>query len=247
MSQTLGCIKEIATEGYLFKFIQYRSMATDEPIFGNDEKRMFDISIILKIIGVSASGALAPGPLTASSIATGARGGWKAGLRIAIGHTVVEFPLVLVIAFGLGAFFQTSWLKTTVGLAGGIFLLFFGWLTMRDAFTVKSLGVGREGAHHRSAFMVGVMLTLLNPYFIAWWIGVGSTLLVEALETVTVATVGLFYLFHVWLDYAWLIFISMLGSASRINLKAYKVVLLAISVMIFYFGLELILSITLGP
>jgi len=44
------------------------------------------------------------------------------------------------------------------------------------------------------------------------------------------------------LDYFWLILISTIGSASRINLRLYKLILAVLSLMIFYFGINLIVS-----
>jgi len=207
---------------------------------------MLDISIILKIMSVSASGAFAPGPLTASSTTLGAKGGWKAGLRLAFGHTIVEFPLVIIIAYGLGTIFQIPWIKFSLGLVGGLFLLFFGWLTVRDALHVKSTDFQAIKPKYNSAFFVGVVLTLFNPYFLAWWIGIGSTLMMEALTSISLFAVVVFYLAHVWLDYFWLILMSTIGSTSRINLKLYRFILAALSLMIFYFGIKMITSTVFG-
>lgn len=198
-----------------------------------------DLALLLKIISVSASGALAPGPLTASATALGARNGWKAGLRIAVGHTFVEFPLVLLIAYGLGSFFQVPAVRTLLGLIGGGFLLFFGWLTVKDALFVKNLSFENKHPKWKSAFAVGFFLTLFNPYFLAWWVGIGSSLLMEALTTISVVAIILFYFAHVWMDYMWLAFIAAAGSFSKLNVKVYKLILLLLSIMIFYFGIEM--------
>jgi threonine/homoserine/homoserine lactone efflux protein len=202
--------------------------------------------MILKIMSISASGAFAPGPLTASSTTLGAKGGWKVGLRLALGHTIVEFPLVILIAYGLGTIFQIPLIKFSLGLVGGLFLLFFGWLTLRDALHVNSNNFQVLKPKHNSAFFIGIVLTLFNPFFLAWWIGIGSTLMIEALTSISLFAVVIFYLAHVWLDYFWLILISTIGSASRINLKLYRLILAALSLMIFYFGITMIVSIIFG-
>ncbi|MCX8189191.1 MAG: LysE family translocator [Nitrososphaeria archaeon] len=207
---------------------------------------MFDVSVLLKIIGVSASGALAPGPLTASSVAVGAKESWKGGLNIALGHTIIEFPLVLAIAFGLGSFFQISFVKLTLGFVGGVFLLFFGYLTLKDALKVKEFSSSNVTPKYNSSIFVGIALTAFNPYFIAWWISVGSALLLESVSVITLSAIILFYLAHVWLDYFWLILMSKVGSFSKINLKVYKIILILLAVMIIYFGTELIYKILLG-
>ncbi len=95
---------------------------------------MLGPDFIIKVIVISASGALAPGPLTASAASLGARMGWRAGINEAIGHMTVELPLVLAIAYGLHYIFQIPIISTTFGIVGGgAFLLFFAYLTLRDA------------------------------------------------------------------------------------------------------------------
>ncbi|MEM3786736.1 MAG: LysE family transporter [Nitrososphaeria archaeon] len=207
---------------------------------------MLNVAVLLKIIGVSASGALAPGPLTASSVAVGTKEGWKGGLNIAFGHMIIEFPLVLAIAFGLGSFFQISFIRLTLGFVGGIFLLFFGFLTLKDALHVKAFSSPKASSKYNSSILIGVALTAFNPYFIAWWISVGTALLLESLTVITLPAIILFYLAHVWLDYFWLILMSKVGSFSKINLKFYKIILIALAIMILYFGIELLYKILLA-
>lgn len=205
-------------------------------------EHLIDISLILKIISVSASGALAPGPMTASSVAMGAKNGWKAGLGIAFGHTLVEFPFVLIIAYGLGAFFQIFWVRTLLGLAGGLFLLFFGYLAVRDLISMKGFTSSNTKPKYNSAVTLGIILTLFNPYFLAWWIGVGTPLLMEVLSTISLVSLVLFYLAHVWLDYSFLMVISAIGSVSKVNLRIYKIILASLAILILYFGVEMIIN-----
>lgn len=209
-------------------------------IIGYKVQLMLDATVLLKIMGVSASGAFAPGPLTASSITLGAKNGWKAGLGIALGHTLIEFPLVIALAFGLGTFFQMQGIRTLLGIIGGFFLLFFGLLTFKDAVHIREFSSSRNGLRYESSVLIGVFLTAFNPYFIAWWMSVGTTLLLESVTSITLSVIFLFYIAHVWLDYFWLILMSKIGSFSKINFKIYRFILFALSLMIFYFGIELL-------
>ena len=60
---------------------------------------------LLKVFGISLSGALAPGPVTAAAIAMGSRNRF-AGTLMALGHGVVEFPLMVLLIFGVGRFLK---------------------------------------------------------------------------------------------------------------------------------------------
>ena len=73
---------------------------------------------LFQVIAISLSGVIAPGPLTASAIAIGARNRY-AGLALALGHGIIEFPLMVLIMFGLGAILKSAVAQTIIGFAGG--------------------------------------------------------------------------------------------------------------------------------
>ena len=56
-------------------------------------------TFIATVVVVTASGALAPGPLFFTNITHGAKTGAKGGLAFSAGHTIFELSLVLVLAF----------------------------------------------------------------------------------------------------------------------------------------------------
>jgi len=90
---------------------------------------------------ISLSGALSPGPLTALSISEGARAGRWSGTRLALGHGLVEIPLVFAIAYGLGAWLRQPLVGGLIGLVGAAVLLWMGYgLTVGACVFVKRKG-----------------------------------------------------------------------------------------------------------
>ena len=67
---------------------------------------MNPLEIAGEVILVSASGVLTPGPLFFINIIYGSKQGVTAGIKIAFGHTMIEFPLVITLALGLFTFSQ---------------------------------------------------------------------------------------------------------------------------------------------
>ena len=53
------------------------------------------------VIIISASGVMAPGPLFAANLVYGLKQGTKSGIKMAVGHTIVEFPLVILLGIGV--------------------------------------------------------------------------------------------------------------------------------------------------
>ena len=66
------------------------------------------VVFLLKPVVVSLSGVMAPGPVTAATFVAGSRRR-HAGLWIALGHAVVEVPLMLLLAAGMGEFLGIPW------------------------------------------------------------------------------------------------------------------------------------------
>ncbi len=189
------------------------------------------IDFILKVIAISSSGALAPGPLSAVTAAIGTKEGWKGGFKVSIGHFIVEAPLIFFIAFLLSIATIETIMKPLATI-GGIFLIIFGYLTIKGASgTLES----RKSSF--SPLLTGILLTALNPFFLVWWFSIGGTLIAESI--ILFGKLGaLFLLFsHVWIDFVWLSAVAYFTSLKRL-IRFQKTLLVVLGIFVIFFGLD---------
>ena len=128
-------------------------------------------AFILQAVFISLSGVMAPGPLSAAIVGHSHRSA-HAGALGALGHGVVEFPLMALILFGFATWADAPLVGPVVGLAGGLVLLWMG-ITMVVSVRHGLPVIAPEGTDG-SAFRAGVLLTGANPYFLVWWLSVVS-------------------------------------------------------------------------
>ncbi|MEJ2192564.1 MAG: LysE family transporter [Nitrospirota bacterium] len=160
------------------------------------------VVFLFSAAAVSLSGALSPGPLTAAVVQQGGRSR-LAGVLAALGHGVVEFPLI---ALGASTVFKAEGVRVAIGLAGGGYLIFLA------KGLVLPTGRRSEGgeAGGASSLVSGMVLSAGNPYFLLWWATVGLTLVAGAVSFGT-AGVVLFAVVHWLCDLVWLSFLSLLS------------------------------------
>jgi threonine/homoserine/homoserine lactone efflux protein len=198
-------------------------------------------TLVAMVVVVTASGALAPGPLFFATITHGAKSGAKSGLIFSLAHTIVEFSLVMALAFGLLTVANEPTIKLIIGVVGGAALLIFGVLQIRDSFFSKSDVQQSKGGgiSSKNPLIVGLIFTGLNPYFIIWWLTLGTPLILEALAFASIAGVIMMYIAHVWMDYAWLTSIAYLAKKGRsvLGTRGYRVLMIIFSVALIYYGL----------
>ena len=200
-------------------------------------------AFLATVVVVTASGALAPGPLFAANLLQGAKGGLKSGFMISVGHTLVELPLVILIALGISSMMNFPGFSLVVGLVGGCALIGFGLIQIVGAarHQIKLDEVQKAGIQ-KKALVLGVGLTALNPYFILWWLTVGLGLVVQAVELGALLGVLIMYVSHVWMDYAWLTGTAYLSARGRMLIggRGYRLLLLGLAAFLIYFGVGFI-------
>src|SRR5512136_164518 len=84
------------------------------------------LSFIVTVVLLTASGALAPGPLFFQTISQGAKTGARSGLIFSLAHTLVEFSLIMLLALGLLVVKDERPIRDIISVLGGIILLVFG-------------------------------------------------------------------------------------------------------------------------
>jgi threonine/homoserine/homoserine lactone efflux protein len=94
---------------------------------------------LIEVVVISLSGVMAPGPVTAAAIGMGTRSRY-AGPLIAVGHGVVEFPLMVLIVLGVGRILKLPTAQIVIGLAGGIFLLIMAIQMLKSSGRYNTIG-----------------------------------------------------------------------------------------------------------
>lgn len=129
---------------------------------------------LASVVVISMSGVLLPGPLFAVTIEKSARNK-TAGILIALGHGVVEFPLMFLIFFVLAEFEVPWFIQDAIGLVGGLLMIYLGYETFKNRNKPERC-VSSKG----DSLLSGIRTTAANPGFILWWLTVGTTLILNA-------------------------------------------------------------------
>lgn len=153
---------------------------------------------LIKAVAISLSGVMAPGPMTAAAIAMGARNRF-AGALIAVGHGIIEFPLMVLITLGMATILESATTKIVIGLGGGVFLLFMGIQMLRGLRSAEQQEVKVTKSR---PIVAGIVLSGGNPFFFVWWASVGLNLAITA-TGFGIWAFALFAVIHWLCDFVW--------------------------------------------
>lgn len=173
---------------------------------------------------VALSGALMPGPLLAITISESARRGFWAGPRLMAGHAILELGLIAILVSGLRVFLEHELVEPIVGLAGGIILLGMGLTTLFAVRRRISLPTAASGPQTgRTPIVTGIVGSISNPYWLIWWVTIGTAYLLWSLS-LGVWGVVTFFGGHILADIAWYCAVAFVIASGRkwLNDKAYR-------------------------
>jgi threonine/homoserine/homoserine lactone efflux protein len=212
---------------------------------------------LIQVFVISCSGAMQPGPVTATVITMGARNRY-AGLLLAVGHGIIEFPLMVVIILGMGQFFKLPKVQIVIGLAGGIFLILMavqsiltlktkeispatcgrGIKTPPAQFRGLNLGAASLSFGLGKPILAGIILSASNPYFLIWWATIGLALATQAANW-GIWAFALFAVTHWSVDLIWLQILSWASFKGSVFFgpQFQRIVLLICALALLGFGL----------
>jgi threonine/homoserine/homoserine lactone efflux protein len=197
------------------------------------------LAALSTVIVMSLSGVMAPGPMFTMTLAKSLKSPW-AGAQVSLGHAVIEVPLILLVYFGLANFFQNEIVKLALSVLGGGMIVWMGV----DLFRARRK-LARESKDTRyNAFVGGILLSGLNPFFLVWWVTVGSLLLMNFLEAVGTWGLPFFVIVHWMCDLVWLSIVSftIFKTHKFWGERIQEWVFIILSVMLLYFGGQFIVK-----
>jgi threonine/homoserine/homoserine lactone efflux protein len=197
---------------------------------------------VILVIVVSASGVMAPGPLFAANVAHGLKEGTRSGIKMAIGHTIVELPLVILLGIGVFSLESFPEFRTIISIFGAITLFVFATMQIKTIFEKKEL---RKSNLKQGPLITGILLSALNPFFIIWWLTIGFKLISDAMLIWAFAGILIVFVLHIWMDFVWLGTVSYLASKSSkiLSNRNYKILMAGLSMMLVYFGITFLVEV----
>ena len=217
-----------------------------------------------EVIVLSTSGVLSPGPLFLANLVYGSNQGYYAGIKIANGHMTVELLLIILLSsslFGFSFFTAGPAALRIVGMIGGIAIIVFAMaqilnIIKKAGYTADVMNknniqdIGYKSTYfflldkigrklNLGPLMVGMIFTAMNPFFVIWWLTVGIKLISDAIYLFGIVEgVFLLFLFHIWMDYAWLALTAYLISKgwSIVKMRSYHLFMVCINIVLISYG-----------
>ncbi len=194
--------------------------------------------VLLSVIVISFSGVMTPGPMFAVTLAKSYKSP-LAGVQMALGHAVIEVPLILLIFFGFARFFENTTVQLVLSILGGGMIIWMGVAMFRARSRVV------EGTRDLpyNALVAGILMSALNPFFLLWWATIGSMLIMR-FSGFGVAGLAVFTVAHWVCDLIWLSFVSVLVYKTRAlwGNKVQQGMFVACSLLLVGFGFWFVVS-----
>ena len=162
------------------------------------------LPILLSVVVISLSGVMMPGLMFGVTLVKSLKSPW-AGAEIALGHAVIEVPIILLIYFGFARFFENIVVQLVLSILGGGMIIWFG-ISM---FRARTEMVHGSKDLPYNAFIAGILTTALNPFFWLWWVTIGVMLVMKFLDF-GVTGLAVFIVVHWLCDLVWLSLVSNL-------------------------------------
>jgi threonine/homoserine/homoserine lactone efflux protein len=174
------------------------------------------IEVLVASFLVGLTGAVSPGPMSASILGMSHKKPLLSTLGLVAGHGIVEAAIIVGIIFGLSSLpYQTG-----IALLGCVTIVILGVLQFMSEPEKAAARAEREdssesdleqpairwGATARAPFVAGIVLTLSNPYWWIWWLTFGAGFL--ALQPAYAA----FFVGHISADLVWFGILAFMAS-----------------------------------
>ena len=159
------------------------------------------------------SGAVVPGSLLAVVVANSVRFGWVAGPLLMIGHGALELVAVALLTTGLIRFADSRRVRGTIGVLGGLVLLYLGYLTALIPGGAAA-SAGRAATGWLQLIALGGVMSVANPYWWLWWATIGVAHVGWATQRGPSGG-ATYFVGHVMADVIWYCAVALALSAGR--------------------------------
>ena len=131
--------------------------------------------LFLSACGLGITFCASPGAVTALVVRRGLERGFLSALSLQLGAMVGLTLWAIIALIGAALLVHNALIRLILGAVGVLFLLWLTWNALREAY--RGTAGEAKASNVRDDLALGVVLSLANPLPIAFWLGIGSTVI----------------------------------------------------------------------
>ena len=181
-----------------------------------------------------------PGIITAEAIRRGLARGFRPALLVELGSLIGDATWAIITLAGAAFVVQNLLARLALGLVGTLFLLHLAWSAIWSA--KQGVVLQSKNATGRGDFAAGAVLSLGNPFAVAFWLGVGSSTITTHAPNPQLVHFVVFFCAFMLGGLAWCFFLAGLITWGRrfVTPIFFRGVNFLCGLFLGYFGLQLL-------
>jgi len=185
------------------------------------------------ILGLSSG--LTPGPLLTLVIFETLQHDTKSGVKVALAPIITDLPIIILTFFILAMLSNFHNLLGIISLAGGFFVLFMGYKSIRS----KGVEINIQSNQPKS-LTKGILANTLSPYPYLFWFSIGAPTMIKAMNVSIIALFAFICSFYTLLVGSKILIAILVGkSKSFLNGNVYIYTLRFIGLVLCVFAFVL--------
>jgi threonine/homoserine/homoserine lactone efflux protein len=128
------------------------------------------------LLGVSLAAPI--GPVKATLLNTGIKNGFYHAWFFSMGAIVTDILYMLMVYFGVAQFIDSPFMKTFLWSFGFFVLMYTGIENILTLHTISTNTKHKKVIRLRHSMIAGLLMALLNPLTILFWLGIYGSILV---------------------------------------------------------------------
>lgn len=181
-----------------------------------------------------------PGAVNTQALRVGVSGGFRRAFGVETGSIVGDTTWAIIALTGLALVWDNDIARWTLGVLGTVILLYLVYSGIQDARREELPDANAPKGH--TDLVTGIMMSFVNPFQLAFWIGIGSSAIVTIIPDPQLTDFVVFYAGYITGAMIWgLAYSALIGYGRRyVTPKLFRFLSLVCALVLLYFAISLV-------
>jgi threonine/homoserine/homoserine lactone efflux protein len=196
--------------------------------------------LFISAVGLSLSFCAMPGVVSTEAIRRGLARGFRPAFLVELGSLIGDAVWAIIALIGVAFILQYAVAHLLLGITGFGLLLYLSWSAIQDAR--RETQTESKEASSQGDFMTGALLSLGNPFQVAFWVGISGSAVSAIISNPQTTDLVVFFIGFMVGGLLWSIILSGIVAWGRrlLNPAFFRWVNLSCGVLLGYFGIQLL-------